>query len=606
LSPKIELLGAISHKEIFIDPNPNIEEAFAERKRLFTAKRGGWSQYNTQKISKGGGVFLRADKSITLTNEIKEKFNISENKLSGEELAKYLLTAKVDLLFNGGVGTYVKSSEESNSELGDVQNKGLRINGNQLQAKVVCEGGNLGFTQRGRIEFAKNGGRINLDGIDNSAGVNISDHEVNLKILFNILEKNEIISKDKSEAIFKELTENVMQKVLKFNYDQALAISLEEIRSQKNRDNFIKTTHILENNLVQFKRKFFGIPLKDRDFNTVLSPNGAIVRPILSFLISYSKIFVKNLLLEDRDFIQKAYLKDYLLNYFPESLVKNYSSKILRHPLRDEIIATMIADEVINNHGVGFINDFDELNKEDFLAKIKSYIIAEEFFAVKKIREKIAEYDLKVNPQEQYDLLLTIEKAISFSIDWMVKYFNDYKLSLKHILSYQDSVFETVKNYNNMNPLVVDNHLIKQDSQLFDFFRRLERLKFSVASINIDENEQDTFENVNHVLHEVISKFKIIELMENLRSLNLTLPEEKNLRTQLEDFIESILTDYTRKIVDFKRNNETAEEAFAKFIQDRDSSTFEVISELSQYLEQKENSNIIQLTVILNKLILNK
>ncbi len=186
-SKMYKLLAAVSHKEIFIDPDPDPQISFQERSRLFNSKNGSWSSYNKKLISDGGGVFLRSQKSIELNLQIKKMLGTTKKTMSGEELAKKVLMMKVDMLFNGGVGTYVKSSDESNLDLGDKQNEAVRLDAHELKAKVVCEGGNLGFTQKARIEYARNGGELNLDGIDNAAGVNTSDHEVNLKILLNII-----------------------------------------------------------------------------------------------------------------------------------------------------------------------------------------------------------------------------------------------------------------------------------------------------------------------------------------------------------------------------------------------------------------------------------
>ncbi|MBD3829594.1 MAG: NAD-glutamate dehydrogenase, partial [Arcobacter sp.] len=256
-SEKFKLLAAISQKEIFIDPNPDVKIAYKERKRLFESRDGGWANYDLSLISKGGGVFKRSDKQIELSSEIQKLIKCSRKTISGEELCKKLLTLDVDLLFNGGVGTYVKASDENNLDLGDKQNEAVRVDASELKAKIVCEGGNLGFTQKARIEYALNGGRINQDAIDNAAGVNTSDHEVNLKILLNIIKNQGILNEKQANETLHSLKEQVVQLVLKSNYDQACVISIDEQFSRKYPNDYIKSIEVLENNIEAFNRRDF-------------------------------------------------------------------------------------------------------------------------------------------------------------------------------------------------------------------------------------------------------------------------------------------------------------------------------------------------------------
>ncbi|NOR58283.1 MAG: glutamate dehydrogenase, partial [Sulfurimonas sp.] len=289
-SKMFKLQAAVSHKEIFVDPDPDPQVSFEERSRLFTAKNGSWSAYNKKLISTGGGVFLRSQKSIELTPEIKKMLGTTKKAMSGEELAKRVLMMKVDMLFNGGVGTYVKSSDESNLDLGDKQNEAVRLDAHEVKAKVVCEGGNLGFTQKARIEYARNGGEINIDGIDNAAGVNTSDHEVNLKILLNIIKSKELLDENEANKTLQNLTDQVVNLVLWNNYHQALAISRDSSLSRRYMDDFLLSIEVLETNLSSFSRAEYYIP-KNENINQILCAEGSIVRPILSSIISYSKIF---------------------------------------------------------------------------------------------------------------------------------------------------------------------------------------------------------------------------------------------------------------------------------------------------------------------------
>ena len=400
LNPNFKLLGAISHREIFIDPNPDLKIAYQERLRLFKSEKGGWSNYNPELISKGGGVFRRDSKKISISPEMKKVFQIKEDNLSGSELIKKLLTTKVDLLFNGGVGTYVKASDETNDEVGDLGNSAVRVDAKDLQAFAVCEGGNLGFTQKARVEFAKKGGKINLDSIDNSAGVNISDHEVNLKIFFSMLD----INFDERNKMLQENSEDIVNLVLEFNRNQALALSLDEVRLKRKNKKFIKVVKILEKNLPQFKREYFAFP------NLKNSPV-EFVRPNLAFLLSYSKIFLTELILNcGKEIILEDFANlRFLINYFPPKIADKFMTEIIRHPLKNEIIATMISDRIINLHGSTFITKIDLKNKKKSLEWINNLLALEKIVKFERIPEE-KNYLKIINFANK---LLKIEKKLS-------------------------------------------------------------------------------------------------------------------------------------------------------------------------------------------------
>jgi len=390
LSEHFKLLGAISHREIFVDPNPDPQQSFQERKRLFNSSRGGWSNYNSQRISRGGGVFRRDADSIEITPEMRKVFNIKEKTLSGNELVKALLKSKVDILFNGGVGTYVKASSETHQEVGDVSNDSVRVDAKDLQAFSVCEGGNLGFTKKGRIEYSNGGGLINLDAIDNSAGVNISDREVNLKILLSTLK----VPEDKRSILLKNVTSSVVDTVLASNFSQALGISIDEIRAGGTKSAFTKALHILEENLPQFKREYFAIPEDD---------NFVFDRPILATMFSYAKIFLKEKI-EDSRLVEKFSYQEYLMGYFPEEIVEQFGFEILNHPLKNQIIATVVADRVINYQGLTFINFYQELGENRFIQKIDEYLAIEDFIEANIVRKDIGNLD--------YNSLIEFDKKI--------------------------------------------------------------------------------------------------------------------------------------------------------------------------------------------------
>lgn len=559
LSQSFRLLGAISHKEIFIDPDPISMVAYSERQRLFLSKNGGWSEYNKSLISTGGGVFLRSAKSIELSPQIQKMLSTTKKTLSGEELGKALLSMKVDLLFNGGVGTYVKSSEESSLDIGDKQNEAIRLDAIDLQAYAVCEGGNLGFTQKARIEYAKNGGKINLDGIDNSAGVNISDHEVNLKIILNSIYHKGHINKEEKNEVLKSLDEKIVNIVLWNNYLQALNLSKDELLSKTYQGDFLRIITLLDESIPSFNRRDFQIP-KDENIRDILTKEGHIVRPIIASMLSYSKIFIKNILLGST-FVDDPYAQNYLYKYFPRSFTSAYQSEIDAHPLRREIIATLIADFVINNQGILFLSDYKNLGHEKFMIKIQAYLINNQLFGANNIRYELYRLDHKISVNKQYNILFDIEKALTFSTIWMVRYLGDYKIDPNNILAYKDTIFS----------LLSRDHLkrVPQLTSVADvdnFMQLLKYLRFSIAVITIQSNTHGKFEDVAELFFLIIEKLKIMQLFEALDSLELNDTDLRKERRQLRHIIELVIIKITHKIQKFRRKDEIAKEAFENFL----------------------------------------
>ena len=595
-SKTFKLLGAISHKDIFIDPNPDIGKSFIERKRLFESKNGGWKNYDHSIISKGGGIFARSDKEIVLSPEIKKLLGTSAKVISGEELCKCLLTLKVDMLFNGGVGTYVKASDENNIEIGDKQNEAVRVDGNELNAKIVCEGGNLGFTQKSRIEYALNGGRINLDAIDNSAGVNTSDHEVNLKILLKSIQSQGILSEKQSDETLNSLKEQVVDMVLQNNYDQAFVISIDERFSRKYLTDYIRSIEVLENNVEAFNRRDFHIP-KNENINDIVDINGSIVRPVLGSLLSYSKIFVKKVLLESK-LIDETFALRYLYKYFPKSFVGVYEHEILNHPLKREIIATMIADILINTQGVTFVSDFEKLGLERYLLKIKSYLVVKQLFGSHDIREKIYSQDYIMNIEEQYKLVNSLEYILYASTRWMVKYLRKNELDTSHILDHKDELFNLLSQIHKQDVEI----LIKGDDQFNQFFSVIDYLRFSVAAIVIKEDTHHSFKDVMVLFYSLIHEFNILEIIMELNKVKITSSNDMVLRNQVLLFIEFIVVHYTKKILEFQRINEEPEVAFSNFLSNEKDVFHKIRNHLDGFMV-KEVKDIKEITIAVNQLM---
>ncbi len=595
-SAKFKLLAALGHKEIFIDPNPDTNAAYKERLRLFNAKKSGWNEYDQKLISKGGGIFLRSEKAIELSPEIKEMLGCQEKVLSGEDLCKKLLCLNVDLLFNGGVGTYVKASNENSLDIGDKQNEAVRVDATELRARVVSEGGNLGFTQKARIEYALAGGKINLDGIDNAGGVDTSDREVNLKILLNMIRHHGILDEEESSKTLHGLTDQVVTLVLQSNYNQALIISRDERLSRVYLNDFLSTVEILENNLVAFNRVDFYIP-KNENIKEVQDLNGNIVRPVLCSILSYSKIFLRKILL-DSEIIDEAFATKYLYKYFPKSFVGAYQHEIASHPLRREIIATKIADLIINAQGSTFISDYDKLGNEKFLLKVKSYLVVYELFSARSIKEKILMQDYKMDIDLQYKLINKLEYTLYSSTRWMVKYLKRNQIDASHILDHKEELFEHLSEVHSEMP----ESLIEGDDEFNQFFAVIDYLRFAVAAIVIKENTHHSFKDVVILFYSLIHEFSILELIIALNKIKVTNKNDLILRNQVLQFIEYIVVHYTQRVLDFQRVNEEPNEAFKNYIKNEQDAFFKIKSNLDTFVS-KENKDIKEIAVAVNQLM---
>ena len=595
-SDKFKLIAAISQKEIFIDPTPNTLSAFEERKRLFVSKNSSWSEYNKKLISKGGGVFYRSDKEITLNTEIKKLLKTTKQTLSGEELAKKLLCLNVDMLFSGGVGTYVKSSDENSLNIGDKQNESLRVNANELKALIVCEGGNLGFTQKARIEYALRGGKINLDGIDNAGGVDTSDREVNLKILLHSIKNKGLISKEEVNKTLHSLTNQIVKLVLKSNYEQVFSISIDERFSRKYLSDFFRAIDVLEKNIVAFNRELFFIP-KEENFHEIIDIHGSIVRPVLSSLLSYAKIFVKNILLEST-LIDETFLLKFLYNYFPKSFVSVYENEIKKHPLKKEIIATKVADFIINSQGSTFVSDYGRFGRDKFLMKIKAYLIVNELFDAKRIRELIYQNDYLINVEEQYVLINKLEYTLYASARWMVKYLKKNQLEPLHILEHKDELFTLLKEIHTSEIKI----LIKNNDKFNLFFSVIDYLRFTIAAINIKENSNYIFKDVIVVFYSLIHEFRILEIIFALRKTKLVSKSDFTLRNQILQFIEFIVVDYTEKILNFQRVKEKAQDAFMNYMNNNDFAFHKIRKILDDFIE-KEDKDLKEISITVNQLM---
>lgn len=416
LSKQIKLLGAFDHEFIFLDPDPDPEKSFNERQRLFTLPKSRWSDYDEKLISSGGGVYSRSLKSIALSPQVKKRLNIESYKLTPHELIKALLCAPVDLLWNGGIGTYIKASEEQNLTVGDRANDTVRVNGCQLRCKLVGEGGNLGFTQAGRIEYAAHGGHINTDSIDNSAGVDCSDYEVNIKIVANELIVQSDLTEKQRKKLLESMTEQVAELVLKHNYQQNRAITMIQRSSIKKLNDVQWLIEHLEKN-GNLNRELETIPDYEALQERALKNEG-LVRPEISVLLAYSKQLLKQQLLLEVDDLDEDLFEQELINYFPQQLQKKFPHEIKKHTLGKEIVANCLVNNFVNRMGMVLAFKLMEETGCSIVSVLNVYKLVCQIFVVEELWQDIESHDLQIQSSVleamQHDTGKVIERAMQW------------------------------------------------------------------------------------------------------------------------------------------------------------------------------------------------
>ncbi|WP_375326362.1 NAD-glutamate dehydrogenase [Candidatus Tisiphia endosymbiont of Nemotelus uliginosus] len=418
-SNSIKLIAAFNHKHIFIDPNPDPIISFNERKRLFALPASNWTDYNQELISVGGGVFERSTKSITLSLEARTLLKIAKYEISPEELIKAILQVEVDLLWNGGIGTYIKATTENNLEIGDKANDNLRVNGNQIKAKVIAEGGNIGISQQGRIEYSQHGGKINTDFIDNSAGVDCSDHEVNIKIALNQAVASGKITIPERNKYLVEMTEQVEELVLIDNQQQNQALNIMQLSPALNIGIFSQFIDTLEEaNLIDRKIEF--LPTTE-ELNKRAINKEIMTRPELCVILSYSKSSTYHDLMTTT-FSQDKYFESYLINYFPKLMQDKFRDEILSHPLKHEIIRTVVTNKIINQLGGPSLNIVKRETEALLCNIIRSYTIICEIFDLDNLWKSVELLPREIDYKVKIEMFTEIAKIMRRGIAWFAKH----------------------------------------------------------------------------------------------------------------------------------------------------------------------------------------
>ncbi|MEQ8404724.1 MAG: NAD-glutamate dehydrogenase [Oceanicaulis sp.] len=418
LSRKIKLIAAFDHRDIFIDPAPaDLEASFNERERLFYAGRTSWQDYDKSLISKGGGVFSRSAKSITLTPEIKALTGVKEKSVAPAELIMALLKSEAELLWFGGIGTYVKASTEQNYDVGDKANDALRIDAAHLGAKVVGEGANLGMTQAARIEFARCGGKVNADFVDNSAGVDSSDHEVNIKILLNPMVREGAMALEDRNALLEDMTDNVAAHVLEHNYDQTLALTIAREHAEEDIDAHERMMERLEA-AGRLDRKVEGLPAPEK-IRELKEQGLGLTRPEIAVLISYAKIALFDHLTTSNT-PDDPHFRDALITYFPEQLAR-FADAMDGHRLKREIIATRLANDMINLGGPTFLHRAIESTGADAEAIARAFEAGRCIFRFKDFTDRINALDNEVPADVQTRLHDEVIRLLRRQTYWLAR-----------------------------------------------------------------------------------------------------------------------------------------------------------------------------------------
>ncbi|HEX5870231.1 MAG TPA: NAD-glutamate dehydrogenase domain-containing protein, partial [Longimicrobium sp.] len=416
----ILLVAAFDHRHIFIDPDPDPAVSFEERQRIFNLPRSSWEDYDRSRMSAGSILVPRGSKEVELTPEVRAALGLTDEVtvLDGESLIRAVITAPVELLWNGGIGTYVKDAEETHADVGDPPNDPVRVNAEDLRCKVIGEGGNLGLTQRARIQFHLQGGRINTDALDNSAGVDMSDHEVNLKILLNPVVRDGDLTQEGRNALLREMTDEVSRLVLHDNVSQSLAVSLDERRSAESLDDFTALISALERDRL-LDREDAGIPTAAEMTDRRTEGKG-LSRPTLCVLLAHAKMFAKSQLLASKVPDDPA-TESYLVNYFPPQAVEAAGPEGLRgHRLRREIVTTQLVNDLVDLMGSSFLHRLARDTGQAVPDIVRAWLVASRISGAPEIRADVAALEGKYPSETLYRWLAGLARVLESTTAWIL------------------------------------------------------------------------------------------------------------------------------------------------------------------------------------------
>ncbi|MEW1783764.1 NAD-glutamate dehydrogenase domain-containing protein, partial [Arthrobacter sp. NPDC080086] len=568
LSKHIRLLAAFDHRHIFLDPNPNETSSFEERQRLFDLPRSSWDDYNKSLISEGGGVYPRQAKSIPVSPQVRAALGLPEGttRLSPPELLRAILLAPADLLYNGGIGTYVKASTETNAEVGDKANDSIRVDGRELRVKVVGEGGNLGMTQRGRIEAALQGVILNTDAIDNSAGVDCSDHEVNIKIFVDRMVAAGKLDPEERAEFLGSMTDEVGRLVLEDNIDQNILLLNDRMRVAEWSPSYERLMDWLEKS-ADLKRDLEALPttatLRER-----LDQGQGLTSPELSVLAAYAKIELATALRES-NLAEDPWFRRTLRSYFPKQLRERFDAELDTHPLRREIIATVVANDMINMGGITFAFRAMEETSATEAAVAKAFVALREVYELDVMVGELNELPASFPTEHWSTVHLDIRRLLDRAVRWVLSQGNaarpieeivaDFKPLLDpmraRLLEYlRGGDRERVQQWlEKARGWELPEDLAHRWAELFESFVLLDIAKIVHAS-------PEPVENIAHVYYTVFDRFHADSLLERITKLPRRDRWQALARAALRDDLYSTVSDMTTAVLEATPAEMPAEE----------------------------------------------
>ncbi|NLS10837.1 NAD-glutamate dehydrogenase [Nesterenkonia sp. MY13] len=608
LSEHIQLVAAFNHLHIFIDPDPDPAASFAERQRLFEADKSGWDAYNTELISAGGGIFSRTDRSITITEQMRRRFDIDAESLTPPELISALLKAPVDLLYNGGIGTYVKSSEETHDDVGDRANNGIRVNGADLRTRVVVEGGNLGLTQAGRIEAAQHGVLINTDAIDNSAGVDCSDHEVNIKILLDGLISSGHLEAENRDDLLEEMTEDVAGLVLQTNKDQNTLLLAERHRLTEFSPSFGRLSDWLEQT-AGLDRELEALPSWEQMQRRPQDGVPALSTPELAVLSAYAKIQLKGAL-AGSELLEDPWFHSWLEAYFPERITNQWADQLPRHPLAQRIIGTTLANHAVNMGGATFVFRTAEetFASEDVI--LRAFVVAEEIFKLQDFEEAMRKLPVSFPTEVWAEMHRDMRRLLDRAVRWLITHGGSWQTGsiAEEVASYAQHITPLYRNLEahlcegeqqrrqqlrkEMISHGADEELADWHAELYESYSLLD-----IAAVS-DELGTDSAETAS-VYFAVYSAFEINAIMERISALPRTDKWQALARGAQREELYSAVRDITQSVLASTESG-TAQERLEAWRGNR-STRLERAERLIEEAEQ-DSGSVASITVLLRHL----
>ncbi|MET1020594.1 MAG: NAD-glutamate dehydrogenase, partial [Arthrobacter sp.] len=594
LSKHIRLLAAFDHRHIFLDPNPDEAVSFAERQRLFELPRSSWDDYNKALISEGGGVFARQSKSIPVSDQVRSALGLPDGttRLSPPELLRAILLAPADLLYNGGIGTYVKASTETNAEVGDKANDSIRVDGRELRVKVVGEGGNLGMTQRGRIEAALQGVILNTDAIDNSAGVDCSDHEVNIKIFVDRMVAAGKLDPEERTEFLAAMTDEVGRLVLEDNIDQNILLLNDRMRVAEWSPSYERLMDWLEKH-AGLKRDLEALPTTET-LRERLEQGQGLTSPELSVLAAYAKIELASAL-RDSDLADDPWFRETLRAYFPQQLRDRFDAELDSHPLRREIIATVVANDMINMGGITFAFRAMEETSATEAAVAKAFVALREVYELDIMVAELNELPAAFPTEHWSTVHLDIRRLLDRAVRWILSQSTASRPIAETVAEFKPLMepmrarlldylrgddrarvsawLEKARGWD------LPEDLARRWAELFESFVLLDIAKIVQVS-------PEPAENIAHVYYTVFNRFHADSLLERITKLPRKDRWQALARAALRDDLYSTVSDMTTAVLAHTSPDMAAEERLADWESqnaeqlDRAKSMFEEVNAL--------------------------